>query len=117
MSQQPAPNDPQAWQSLLSQELIQAAFHSGGELAWTKDGAIKAIEVLESSGQTIIGVDTWIVRDDAPTPVVFDWDQRKAGQDPRFPATPVEFVRQFTWDIIPQDESSDPYFNLTVARL
>ena len=103
------------WEHLLSDRLRDAATNIGGdELVWKRAEAIEVAEWIQAVGRHISGVDTFIIRDGEIIPVTFDWNEAYAGQDDqRFPASPVDFIRRFSWDIIPQEEESDPYFGFS----
>jgi len=106
--------------SILPAELLQRAFRADNELAWARADAIQAIDVLQSKGADVIGVDVWIASPHGPIVsgrFVYDWTEPGEDSVPNWPRSPIEFVRTFEWD--PDDvgcKGHQPFFNLTVEK-
>ena len=97
------------WTSLLSEELINAAYTAAAsrELAWTKANALMVIKLLGANGYEISGIDTWMIKEKQVIPYCYDWDRDKNTK------SPTDFVEMFSWD--PKDtfpHTSEPFFNI-----
>lgn len=100
----------------LSPELLQRAYSTSSELAWTRSDAIEAISGLETAGFILLGVEVWIPASTGPRMTGRWWDLEDRGI-PNRPQTALDFVRTFAWG--PYDgalKGLEPYFNLTVAE-
>lgn len=106
--------------SVLPSALLKRAFRAGNELAWARADAIEAINLLQSKGEDVIGVDVWIPSPRGPIVsgrFVYDWSGLGGDSVQNWPRSPIEFVRTFEWD--PEDvecKGHEPSFNLTVAK-
>ncbi len=111
-------NELNLFAALLPPDLIKREFRSRDELAWARSDPIEAIDRLDKTGVTILGVDVW-----SPSPrgpivsphFVYDWMANVRGTVPGWPTSARESVRTFDWD--PNDtvcKGLEPYFNLTV---
>lgn len=101
---------------ILPLELLQRAYRSRHELAWARADAIEAIDRLEKSGFTLLGVEVWIPSSPGPKMTGWFWDSegKVAANEP---ATARDFVKGFKWG--PHDRSlrdREPFFNLTVTE-
>jgi hypothetical protein len=82
------------WYRLLPPSLGEAAYKSGNKMAWSKEGALRVIALLEENGYSIDGVDVWLPTKPGPTPLIRDWDSEKIDSK-ALPATPAAFVCSF----------------------
>jgi hypothetical protein len=105
------------WYSELSKDLVDVAYKAGNEMAWSRQDAIRVIEILEAAGYVILGVDVWLPTRPGPTiptPYVYDWSAESRGSSPGYPNSAAEFIKSFVWDPTDKSRGREPYFNLTV---
>lgn len=107
------------WHSLLTPDLLKAAYKADDEMAWSREDAIRVANLLQKRGYVVVGVDIWLPTQPGPTiptPFVYDWSLRER-KPPDYPSSAVEFIRSFAWD--PSDESHggmEPCFNIAARR-
>lgn len=108
-----------AWQALLPEELLRAAYRSGGEYAWKRDDALSVLELLSAGGCIVLGVDVWLPTDPGstiPTPFVYDWSLETVLPGNQAQSA-IDFVRTFKWDRADTSpQGMQPYFNICAAR-
>ncbi len=99
----------------LSPELLQRAYKTGSELAWSRQDAIKAIDGLVQAEFVIVGVEVWVPTHPGPTMTGWSWGLDDTSVPGR-PQSAREFVETFKWS--PDDttlRAFDPYFNVTTT--
>lgn len=83
-------NELNLFAALLPPDLIKREFRSRDELAWARSDPIEAIDRLDKTGVTILGVDVW-----SPSPrgpivsphFVYDWMANVRGTVPGWPTS------------------------------
>lgn len=106
------------WPAHVPTHLLARAYKAGGEFAWAQDDAIEVAEALGKQRFPVIGVEIWLPTHPGPTipaPTFYVWSLQSVGNTPGYPASAVDFIRNFKWaedDLSHQDLK--PYFNLTV---
>jgi len=111
----------------LPESLQIAAYCSGGEYAWPRDGALQVIQHLTEVGSAVIGVEVWLATEPGPTipsPGIYVWEAPSRQATASWSAfaqaantKAADHVRAFSWrphDI--EHAGETPYFNLTVVE-
>jgi hypothetical protein len=103
----------QEYAEVLPKDLLQRAYNTGAELAWSRQDTVTAISLLMSAGFVVVGVEVWIPTNPGPTMTGRGWTLSKASS----PNSATEFVNSFQWG---GDSKllggAEPYFNLTAVK-
>ena len=108
-----------SWFRLLPKALIEVAYVSSGEFAWSRNDALSVLAELQKHKYVILGVDVWIPTNPGPTiptPYVYDWDSEGGATRNDRERTARNFILNFEWS--PDDRSHfglEPYFNITAV--
>jgi hypothetical protein len=101
------------WHSVVPSDLIQRAYKTRGELAWSRSDVLRVVGILQDQGYRVIGVDIWIPTHPGPTiptPLVYDWSE------PAYKISAIDFIKASEWDSTDRSHlGREPYFNLTVV--
>ncbi len=98
------------WYALLPPDIAARAYNYNGELAWTRADALAVVALLERHGYEIIGVDTWLLTQPGPTPLIDDWNERRS-----MPA--AAFIEAFRWEPVEDaNRGLDVHFNISTDR-
>jgi hypothetical protein len=111
-------------------ELKKEAYEPGGELAWSRENALKVIDVLTMSNIAILGGEVWLPTRPGPTipaPIIYCWDYTWDVRGEPLKSWPDfvkganararSYVIDFVWDPIDVGRyKQEPYFNFALMR-
>ena len=104
------------WYQNLTNDTFKSSYKYWKELAWNKQEAMHAIEILTGHNYVIICVDIWIPMDGGPTiptPFVYDWSPGQQSRQQKHRESAKDFIESFQWDSADRSHGGlEPYFNI-----